>query len=129
MTIAPHYLLKDVREAGEFFEQLNPDGGGGGQQQQQDQQQEEVDPEWVAAVQETGQALTGVRGISAVTRGLSDDDERVVLVLTNPGLTNNTFDKLIPSQSRGFPTLVAIPFDALPLRRDRPLLGSSAPIP
>jgi hypothetical protein len=111
-------LLRDVREnPGEFFERVDEDGHHGVEGVEA-QEEEPVDPEWEAAVREGSLRLGGLRGVASVTRGFSDADEPIVLVLTAQGLTKQTFENLIPAEIRGFPVLTAIPFDALPLRRE-----------
>ena len=125
-----HYLLKDTRDSeGDYFTRLDEDGQNGAELPD-DAPIEDVDPEWEAAVQETRRKLHGLRGIVAVSRGLSDEEAPVVLVLTSQGLSLKTFETLIPKEARGYPVLTAIPFDALPLRREHAFMPSEPmPIP
>ncbi|MFN0063472.1 MAG: hypothetical protein ACKVPX_13270 [Myxococcaceae bacterium] len=119
MTGALHFL-NNAKDPGELFERLDPDGQeGGGQGQGEEGGPEALDPELLSAVEELAQKLSGVRGVTAVAPGRNDAGASVVLVMAEPGLTHASFDERIPPTVGRFETLVALPFEALPLRRER----------
>ncbi|HYV44633.1 MAG TPA: hypothetical protein VFA20_07200 [Myxococcaceae bacterium] len=104
-------MLENAKEPGELY--TEDDGGGG------DQEQEEEDPELMEAVDECIQRLFGVRGIHHIGPGTSDAGEKVIIIATTQGFGEESMRR-VPAEVRGFKTLVALPFDLLPLKRTGP---------
>lgn len=100
-------LLKDARESGLLFVE---DGLAG--------QPEKEDPEHLAAVAECAILCAEVRGILRIGPGHNDQAEPVIVVVTTTGFSEASFAQ-VPQQVHRFPTLIAIPFELLPLRRER----------
>lgn len=100
-------LLHSAQEAGVFF---NEDGSNPGAEQ--------VDPELAAAVQEAGRLLAEVRGVLRVGPGTNDAGEKVIVVVADRGFGEGSLRQVPPLVHR-FATLLALPYDLLPLRRER----------
>lgn len=100
-------LLHQAQEKGVYFKE---DGLGGGQERE--------DPELAAAVEEAIRLLFGVRGILRVGPGKNMEDEPVVVVVATQGFGEAALKQVPPAVHR-FPTLLAIPFDLLPLKKER----------
>lgn len=100
-------LLKEAKEGGVLFHE-DREGEAGGS---------EVEPELAEAVEECIRLCFGIRGILRVGPGRNEAGEPVIVVTAAPGLTDVGFGK-IPPQVHRFTTLVAIPFEVLPLRRE-----------
>jgi hypothetical protein len=101
--------MHQAREPGVFFEEhAHQEGEGrpGGD-----------DPELDAAVEEAIRLLFGVRGIHRISPGLNEAKEPVVLIVANRGFSERSM-QAVPPRVRNFPTLVALPYDLLPLRRE-----------
>jgi hypothetical protein len=101
--------MHQAREPGVFFEEhAHQDGEGrpGGE-----------DPELEAAVEEAIRLLFGVRGIHRISPGVNEAKEPVVLIVANRGFSEKSM-QAVPPRVRNFPTLVALPYDLLPLRRE-----------
>lgn len=79
---------------------------------------EAEDPELAAAVEEAIRLLFGVRGILRVGPGKNMENEPVVVVVATQGFGEAAL-KTVPQQIHRFPTLLAIPFDLLPLKKER----------
>lgn len=105
-------LLENAKEPGVLY--TEDDEGGGG-----DDEQEEEDPELMEAVEECIQRLFGVRGIHHIGPGTNDAGEKVIIIATSQGFGEESMRR-VPSEVRGFKTLVALPFDLLPLKRTGP---------
>jgi hypothetical protein len=102
-------LLREAQEKGVLFvEDALRDG--------HDEEQE--DPELAAAVEECIRRCFGVRGILRIGAGRNDRAEPIVVVVANHGFTQASLAK-VPEKVNRFATLLAIPYDLLPLRRDR----------
>jgi hypothetical protein len=101
--------LHQAREPGVFFQEQ---GGEGAEAHDEDE-----DPELAAAVEEAIRMLFGVRGIHRITPGRNEAKQPVVLIIANRGFTEKSMGA-VPPQIRDFPTLVALPYDLLPLRRE-----------
>lgn len=101
-------LLQQAQEGGVLFKEVL-DGEG--------RSPEEPDPDLAQAVEECIRLCFGLRGILRIAPGTNDLGEPIVVVTAAPGLTVAGFE-MIPAQVHRFATLVAIPFDILPLRRD-----------
>lgn len=76
------------------------------------------DPELRAAVEEMIQKLFGVKGILRVGAGRNMEDEPVVVVAVGTGFGEASL-KAVPEKVRKFPTLLALPYDILPLKKER----------
>jgi hypothetical protein len=101
--------MHQAREPGAYFEEhAHQEGEGrpGGE-----------DPELDAAVEEAIRLLFGVRGIHRISPGLNEAKEPVVLIVANRGFSEKSM-QAVPPRVRNFPTLVALPYELLPLRRE-----------
>jgi hypothetical protein len=105
-------LLENAKEPGTLYTEDDEGGGDGGEQ-------EEEDPELMEAVEECIQRLFGVRGIHHIGPGTNDAGEKVIIIATSQGFGEESMRR-VPSEVRGFKTLVALPFDLLPLKRTGP---------
>ena len=102
-------LLKEAREKGVLFvEDALADG----------HSEDKDDPEHAAAVEACIAQCFGVRGILRIGPGHNDKNEPIIVVAITHGFTDVSLEK-VPEKVHRFPTLVAIPFDLLPLRRER----------
>lgn len=102
-------LLKEAREKGILFvEDALQDG----------HSEDQEDPEHAAAVEECIRLCFGVRGILRIGPGHNDKDEPIIVVATTHGFTDASLAK-VPEKVHRFATLIAIPFDLLPLKRER----------
>jgi hypothetical protein len=121
LTGALHFL-NQAQPPGVLFK-VDPDGQrqGRGEEGSGEEEEEEKERAWQEAVDETSRKLHGLRGITRVVRGYNEGGDRVVLVMVEQGLTHQSFDNAIPVEVQGFPTLVALPYEALPLRREWPI--------
>jgi len=81
-------------------------------------EEEEEDPELREAVEECIRLLFGVTGIHHVGPGRNDKGEPVIVVAAATGFTQESM-KAVPERVHRFDTLVALPFDLVPLRRTR----------
>jgi len=101
--------LHQAQKRGVFFREdsrgSRPDDGG-------------EDPELAAAVEECIRLLFGVPGIHRVGPGMNESGEPVVLVVANRGFTSASLSA-VPQRVHRFATLLALPFELLPLRRER----------
>lgn len=102
-------LLREAKEAGVFFNEESMREG---------HTEEGEDPELAAAVEETIRLLFGVRGILRVGAGKNDRAESIVVVVASHGFSDASLAS-VPEKVHRFSTVVAIPFELLPLRRDR----------
>ncbi|MBX5482285.1 MAG: hypothetical protein IRZ16_10680 [Myxococcaceae bacterium] len=100
--------LNQAQEPGVYFREQHQEGERG---------DEDEDPELAAAVEECIRLLFGVRGIHHVGPGIDDAGEPVIVVSVSRGFTQASM-AAIPATVHRFKTLVALPFDLLPLRRD-----------
>jgi hypothetical protein len=110
----PMTALHNAQEPGVYFK-LHDEGGhhgGGGQEGE-----ENADPELMEALAEAAALLKEVKGVTKVTAGRNDQDETVIVVVANRGFTQGSL-KAVPEKVRRFATLLALPYDLLPLRRD-----------
>jgi hypothetical protein len=102
-------LLRDAKPAGELFvEDALADG----------HSEDQEDPELAAAVEECIAKCFGVRGILRIGPGHNDKLEPIIVVSVTQGFTEASF-AAVPEKVHRFPTLVAIPFELLPLKKDR----------
>jgi hypothetical protein len=82
------------------------------------QQASNDDDELKAAVLEARRLLAGVNGIDEIRAGEDDTGGPVILVVAKRGFTQASFDA-VPTKVHRFETLVALPYELLPLRRAR----------
>lgn len=102
-------LLKEARERGILFvEDALADG----------HSEDRDDPELAAAVEACIAQCFGVRGIMRIGPGRNDKHEPIIVVATTHGFTDASLAK-VPEKVHRFATLIAIPFDLLPLKRER----------
>jgi hypothetical protein len=102
-------LLRDAKDKGVLFtEDALRDG----------HSEDQEDPALAEAVEECIRRCFGLRGILRIGPGKNDRQEPIIVVAVTQGFTDVSLSK-IPAAVNGFPTLVAIPFDLLPLRRER----------
>lgn len=81
--------------------------------------EEQEDPELLEAVEEAIRLLFGVRGIHHIGPGTNDAGETVIIISVGQGFTEESMRR-VPEAVRRFKTLVALPFDLLPLKRPGP---------
>ncbi len=110
-------ILHAAQDPGVFFKE---DGRSGGVAM------EGVDPELAEAVREARALLEPVPGIDRIFPGKNDENASIVVVVVKQGFGEAQL-KLVPETVRKFETVVAIPYDLLPLKRERSLLASSQP--
>lgn len=102
-------LLKEAREKGVLFvEDALADG----------HSEDQEDPEHAAAVEACIAQCFGVRGILRIGPGHNDKNEPIIVVATTHGFSDASLSK-VPEKVHRFATLIAIPFDLLPLKRER----------
>ena len=102
--------LHNAQEHGLFFKE---EWGGANRPDE-----EVVDPELEAAIEECIRLLFGVQGILRVGPGVNELNEPVVIVVASRGFTAKSL-QAVPQTVHRFKTLLALPFDLLPLRRER----------
>jgi len=102
-------VLKEAKDRGVLFQE---DWEREGHSEDQD------DPELAAAVEEVIQRLFGKSGILRVGPGHNEAQEAVVVVVATQGFTQASLEA-IPEKAGRFPTMLALSFELLPLRRDR----------
>ncbi|HVE82473.1 MAG TPA: hypothetical protein VND93_06485 [Myxococcales bacterium] len=100
-------LLENAKEPGVLYTEDDEREGGRG---------EEEDPELAEAVEECIRLLFGVRGIHHIGPGTNDQGETVIVVAAGQGFGEESMRR-VPERVGRFKTLVALPFDLLPLRR------------
>jgi hypothetical protein len=101
-------LLNQAQEHGVFFKEDSERGGA----------EEQEDPELAAAVEETIKLLFGVRGVLRIGPGRNQADEPVIVIVAAQGFGEASM-RVVPEKVHRFPTLVALPYDVLPLKRER----------
>jgi hypothetical protein len=102
-------LLKEARDKGVLFvEDALRDG----------HSEDQEDPEHRAAVEECIRLCFGLRGILRIGPGHNDKNEPIIVVATTHGFSDASLAS-VPEKVHRFATLIAIPFDLLPLKRER----------
>ncbi len=104
-------LNSEAREPGTSFEEISGDGGGAGGSS-------DLDEALAAAVAEAIRLLSAVPGIDRIFAGRDAQELPVVVVTAGPNFTQPSMDA-IPEKVHQFPTLLALDFELLPLRRAR----------
>lgn len=102
-------LLDEAEDPGVFFREQHGDGA----------PDDEEDSELDEAVEEAIRLLFGVRGIHHIGPGEDADGHPVVLISANTGFSAASL-AAVPPEVLGFKTLLALPYELLPLRRERP---------
>lgn len=103
-------LLKEARDKGVLFvEDALKEG----------HSEDQEDPELAAAVEECIAKCFGVRGILRIGPGHNDKNEPIIVVATTHGFSDASLAR-VPEKVHRFATLIAIPFDLLPLKRELP---------
>lgn len=103
------HILNHARDPGEYFKEDQHDGR---------HPEDEEDPELRAAVEEAIRLLFGVRGIHHIGPGKDDMGEPVIVIAAGRGFTQVAL-KRVPAKVHRFRTVLALPYDLLPLRRER----------
>lgn len=106
MTGGAMHVLNSAKEPGVYFREQGRNGQAG-----------KEDPELAEAVEEAIRILSDVRGIHHIGPGLNEADEPVVLISVSRGFSEASM-RAIPDRVSRFATLVALPYELLPLRRD-----------
>jgi hypothetical protein len=102
-------LLREARDRGVLFvEDALAEG----------HTEDQEDPMHRAAVEECIRVCFGLRGILRIGPGHNDKNEKIIVVATTHGFSDASLAQ-VPERVHGFPTLIAIPFDLLPLKRER----------
>jgi hypothetical protein len=101
------HVLNSAQDPGVYFREHGQDGGAA----------DEEDEELAAAVEEAIRLLHGVRGIHRIGAGSDEAGEPVVLITVTRGFGQSAMRR-VPEQVHRFRTLVALPYELLPLRRD-----------
>jgi hypothetical protein len=99
-------LLASAKERGIYFKPYS------------EADEAEVPPAVAKAVEETTRRLSGVRGVTSVLPGRNEKGRPVVLVMANRGFSEAAFER-VPEEVNGVPTLLVLPYELLPLRRER----------
>ena len=108
-TTGAMQALTSAKDAGVYFREEGHEDGRA--------PEESEDPELAAAVEECIRLLFGVRGILRVGPGTNDKGEPVIVITPHRGFTHSSM-RAIPERVHRFKTLVALPYDLLPLRRE-----------
>ena len=101
------HVLNDAKEPGVLFREHGRDG----------RSEEDEDPELAEAVEEAIRMLFGVPGIHRIGPGQDEAGTPVVLVSVTRGFGESSLRK-VPERVHRFRTLVALPYELLPLRRE-----------
>ena len=100
-------VLHAAQEPGVFFKEEGHNGPA-----------EQANPELTAAIEEAIRLLFGVRGILRVSGGFNKADEPAIIVVATQGFGEASM-KLVPPKVHRFETILAVPYDMLPLKRER----------
>ncbi len=102
-------LLKEARAPGTLFvEDSQADG----------YSEEREDPELAEAVEECIRRCFGLSGVLRIGPGRNDREEPIIVVATTHGFTEASLAQ-VPARVHRFATLTTIPFELLPLKRER----------
>lgn len=100
-------MLDQAEDPGYFFQEQEREGA-------PDEEASDLD----LAVEEAIRLLFGVRGIHHIGPGEDAEGDPVVLISANYGFTNVSMER-VPPEVLGFKTLLVLPYDLLPLKRER----------
>ncbi len=79
---------------------------------------EQADPDLSAAIEEAIRLLFGVRGILRVSGGFNKENQPAIIVVATQGFGEASM-KRIPPKVHRFETILAVPYDLLPLKREQ----------
>ncbi len=102
-------LLNQAESHGVFFKE---------DYEREGHSEEQEDPELRAAVEEAIRMMFGVRGILRIGPGRNQADEPVVIIVVGQGFGEAQMLK-VPDKVHRFATLTALPYDVLPLKKER----------
>ena len=102
-------LLNQAQPHGTFFKE---------DYEREGHSEDKDDPELAAAVEETIRMMFGVRGILRIGPGRNQADEPVVVIAVGQGFGEASM-RVVPEKVHKFPTLLALPYDVLPLKKER----------
>ena len=102
------HILNSAKEPGVYFREEGREDG---------RTEEDEDPELAEAVEEAIRLLFGVRGIHRIGPGVDDGGQPVIVITTSRGFSHASM-RAVPERVHRFKTLVALPYELLPLRRD-----------
>jgi len=100
-------VLHAAQEPGVYFKEEGSHG-----------RAEQQDPELSAAIEEAIRLLFGVRGILRVSGGFDQEQKPAIIVVATQGFGEASM-KLVPPKVHRFETILAVPYDMLPLKRER----------
>lgn len=100
-------VLHAAKDAGVYFKEEGHNGAA-----------EQANPELSAAIEEAIRLLFGVRGILRVSGGFNQDNQPAIIVVATQGFGEASM-KLVPPKVHRFETILAVPYDMLPLKRER----------
>ncbi len=102
-------LLREAKDKGQLFTEDSLSDG---------HSEDREDPALRQAVEECIRLCFGLRGILRIGPGRNEQHEPIIVVSTSHGFSDLSLAK-VPERVHQFPTLIAIPFDLLPLKRER----------
>ena len=102
-------LLNDAQPPGTYFKLKQRESGRQGGD-------EAPDAELAAAVEEAARLLAEVGGVEGVAPGENDAHQPVVVIQAGKGFTQTSLSR-IPERVGRFATLLALPYELLPLRK------------
>ena len=100
-------VLHAAQEPGVFFKEDGHHGAA-----------EQANPELEEAIEEAIRLLFGVRGILRVSGGFNQANEPAIIIVTTQGFGEASM-KVVPAKVNRFETILAVPYDMLPLKRER----------
>ena len=107
-------LLHSAQDPGVYYKEGDREGGG----HHEGQPEEELDPDLLEAVAEATRLLAEVKGIKRIVPGTDQEGAKVVVIVADRGFGEVSMRE-VPPMIRQFPTLLALPYELLPLRRER----------
>jgi hypothetical protein len=102
------HMLNNAKAPGVYFREEGRDDG---------HTEEDEDPELAAAVEEAIRLLFGVRGIHRIGPGQDEAGTPVIVITTSRGFSHVAL-RAVPERVHRFKTLLAVPYELLPLRRE-----------
>ncbi len=102
-------LLNQAQPHGVFFKE---------DYEREGHSEDKEDPELAAAVEECIRLMFGVRGILRIGAGRNQADEPVIIIVVGQGFGEASM-RVVPEKVHKFPTLLALPYDVLPLKKER----------
>lgn len=102
-------LLNQAQPHGVFFKE---------DYEREGHSEDHEDPALAAAVEECIRQLFGVRGVLRVGAGRNQADEPVIIIAVGQGFGEGSL-RAVPEKVHAYTTLLAMPFDVLPLKKER----------